>query len=240
MQMLSTLSSTSIENVTTALGEPLWFQLYMPASWDETERLVRRVEAADCQVVAWTIDILGGRKCRDRREPGANRHAQLSDVPFVVSERQSGNLSQSGETDAGGSVRRNQSCEGGLEVRRSTERDDQHEIALKGIDTADDAVLAREHGADGVVVSNHGGRATETGRGTIDILPEVVDAVGSHFPVLVDGGFRRGTDVFKALSLGGAGGWYRQAIRMGLGFVRAGRSRARHRTPAHGIDSNDA
>ena len=75
-------------------------------------------------------------------------------------------------------------------------------LLLKGIDTADDAVLAREHGADGVVVSNHGGRATETGRGTIDILPEVVDAVGSHFPVLVDGGFRRGTDVFKALSLG--------------------------------------
>ena len=75
-------------------------------------------------------------------------------------------------------------------------------LVLKGIDTAEDAVLAREHGADGVVVSNHGGRATETGRGTIDILPEVVDAVGGQMPVFVDGGFRRGTDVFKALSLG--------------------------------------
>ena len=75
-------------------------------------------------------------------------------------------------------------------------------LVLKGIDTAEDAMLAREHGADGVVVSNHGGRATETGRGTIDILPEVVDAVGGQMPVFVDGGFRRGTDVFKALSLG--------------------------------------
>jgi isopentenyl diphosphate isomerase/L-lactate dehydrogenase-like FMN-dependent dehydrogenase len=75
-------------------------------------------------------------------------------------------------------------------------------LILKGIDTAEDAVLAREHGADGVVVSNHGGRATETGRGTIDILPEVVDAVGGELPVFVDGGFRRGSDVFKALALG--------------------------------------
>jgi isopentenyl diphosphate isomerase/L-lactate dehydrogenase-like FMN-dependent dehydrogenase len=75
-------------------------------------------------------------------------------------------------------------------------------LLLKGIETAEDPVLAREHGADGVVVSNHGGSATETGRGTIDILPEVVDAVGNQFPVLVDGGFQRGTDVFKALSLG--------------------------------------
>jgi len=75
-------------------------------------------------------------------------------------------------------------------------------IVLKGIDTAEDAVLAREHGADAIVVSNHGGRATETGRGTMDILPEVIDATGGRIPVFVDGGFRRGTDVFKALALG--------------------------------------
>jgi 4-hydroxymandelate oxidase len=78
-------------------------------------------------------------------------------------------------------------------------------LILKGIDTAEDAVLAREHGADGVVVSNHGGRSMETGRGTIDILPEVVDAVGSQIPVFVDGGFRRGSDIFKAMALGARG-----------------------------------
>jgi isopentenyl diphosphate isomerase/L-lactate dehydrogenase-like FMN-dependent dehydrogenase len=75
-------------------------------------------------------------------------------------------------------------------------------LVVKGIDTAEDARLARDHGADGIVVSNHGGRATETGLATIDTLPEVVDAVGSQIPVFVDGGFRRGTDVYKALALG--------------------------------------
>ena len=75
-------------------------------------------------------------------------------------------------------------------------------LVLKGIDTAEDAALAREHGVDGVIVSNHGGRSTETGRGTIDILPEVVDAVGGQIPVFVDGGFRRGSDVYKALAIG--------------------------------------
>ncbi len=67
-------------------------------------------------------------------------------------------------------------------------------LLLKGIDTADDAKLAREHGADRVIVSNHGGRATETGRGTIDILPEV-----AQFPVFVDGGFRRGSEVAEEI-----------------------------------------
>jgi isopentenyl diphosphate isomerase/L-lactate dehydrogenase-like FMN-dependent dehydrogenase len=75
-------------------------------------------------------------------------------------------------------------------------------LILKGIDTPEDAVLAREHGVDGIVVSNHGGRATDTGRGTIDILPEVIDAVGKQMPVFVDGGFRRGSDVYKALAIG--------------------------------------
>ena len=75
-------------------------------------------------------------------------------------------------------------------------------LVLKGIDTGEDAKLAVEHGADGVIVSNHGGRATETGRGTIDILPEVVDAVQGRVPVFVDGGFRRGTDIYKALAIG--------------------------------------
>jgi 4-hydroxymandelate oxidase len=59
-----------------------------------------------------------------------------------------------------------------------------------------------QHGADGIIISNHGGRATETGRGTIECVAEVADAVRGRVPVLVDGGFRRGTDVFKALALG--------------------------------------
>ena len=75
-------------------------------------------------------------------------------------------------------------------------------LVIKGIVTAPDAKRCVENGADGVVVSNHGGRAVETGRGAIACLPEVVQAVAGRVPVLVDSGFRRGTDIFKGLALG--------------------------------------
>src|SRR5262245_5393104 len=75
-------------------------------------------------------------------------------------------------------------------------------LVVKGIETREDAELCVRHGADGIIVSNHGGRAEESGRSTIECLPEVVTAVQGRIPVLVDSGFRRGTDVFKALALG--------------------------------------
>jgi 4-hydroxymandelate oxidase len=75
-------------------------------------------------------------------------------------------------------------------------------LVLKGVETREDARLAREHGVDGIVVSNHGGRALDTNRSTIEALPEVVDGAGGALPVFVDGGFRRGTDIFKALAMG--------------------------------------
>jgi 4-hydroxymandelate oxidase len=75
-------------------------------------------------------------------------------------------------------------------------------ILIKGIEDGEDAALAVEHGIDGIIVSNHGGRATETGRGTIECVAEVARAVKGRVPILVDGGVRRGTDVFKALALG--------------------------------------
>jgi len=75
-------------------------------------------------------------------------------------------------------------------------------LLLKGIVVREDAQMAVEHGVDGLVVSNHGGRAEETLRPTIESLPEVVDSVAGKIPVIVDGGIRRGTDIFKALALG--------------------------------------
>ena len=78
-------------------------------------------------------------------------------------------------------------------------------VVLKGIVTEEDAKLAVEHGVDGVIVSNHGGRGEESGRSTIESLSEVVDAIGGKIPVLIDSGFRRGTDIFKALALGATG-----------------------------------
>jgi 4-hydroxymandelate oxidase len=75
-------------------------------------------------------------------------------------------------------------------------------VVLKGIETREDAQLSVEHGADGIIVSNHGGRAHSSARATIECLPEVVQGVDGRIPVIVDGGFRRGTDIFKAHALG--------------------------------------
>lgn len=96
-------------------------------------------------------------------------------------------------------------------------------LFIKGIDSRDDARLCIEHGIDGILVSNHGGRSTETGRATIEALPEVVDEVGSRIPVFVDGGVRRGTDVFKALALGAKAVGIGRPFLWGLGaFGQAG------------------
>jgi 4-hydroxymandelate oxidase len=75
-------------------------------------------------------------------------------------------------------------------------------LVLKGLMTAEDAILAVDNGLDAIVVSNHGGRAEDNGRSTIDALPEILEAVDGRIPVLVDSGFRRGTDIAKALALG--------------------------------------
>jgi isopentenyl diphosphate isomerase/L-lactate dehydrogenase-like FMN-dependent dehydrogenase len=94
---------------------------------------------------------------------------------------------------------------------------------IKGIDTREDARLAIEHGLDGILVSNHGGRATETLRPTIEALPEVVAEAGNRIPVFVDGGIRRGTDVFKALALGAKAVGIGRPYLWGLGaFGQAG------------------
>jgi isopentenyl diphosphate isomerase/L-lactate dehydrogenase-like FMN-dependent dehydrogenase len=75
-------------------------------------------------------------------------------------------------------------------------------IVLKGILTAEDAELAVQNGMDGILVSNHGGRGEDSGGSTIDALPEIIAAVGGRMPVIIDSGFRRGTDVVKALAIG--------------------------------------
>jgi 4-hydroxymandelate oxidase len=94
---------------------------------------------------------------------------------------------------------------------------------IKGIDTREDARLSVEHGLDGILVSNHGGRATETSRGTIEALPEVVSEVGERIPVFIDGGIRRGTDAFKALALGAKAVGIGRPYLWGLGaFGQAG------------------
>jgi isopentenyl diphosphate isomerase/L-lactate dehydrogenase-like FMN-dependent dehydrogenase len=202
VQMLSTVATSSVEEVAKELGTAPWYQLYMPASWADTEKMVRRVEAAGCPVLAWTIDLLSGRNT----ETGT-RFARMDKRDC---------LSCHSVNPIGGSIaarNRTRPMFTGLSGEMNPPGADwtyvdrlkkmtRMKLVLKGIDTGEDARLAREHGADGVIVSNHGERSAETGRGTMDILPEVVDAAGGHIPVFVDGGFRRGTDILKALAIG--------------------------------------
>jgi isopentenyl diphosphate isomerase/L-lactate dehydrogenase-like FMN-dependent dehydrogenase len=202
VQMLSTVASTGVEDVAKALGAPPWYQLYMPTSWAETEKMVLRAEAAGCPVLAWTIDILGGRNTetatRVARQDTRDCLACHSANPITGSFVQRNSAKP---MFAGLSGEINPPAANWTYVDR-LKKMTRMKLVLKGIDCGADAKLAREHGADGVVVSNHGGRATETGRGTMDILPEVIDAAAGQMPVFVDGGFRRGSDVFKALALG--------------------------------------
>jgi isopentenyl diphosphate isomerase/L-lactate dehydrogenase-like FMN-dependent dehydrogenase len=198
IQVLSTVTTSSVEDVSKALGRPPWYQLYMPTTWDTTEKMVRRVEECGCQALAWTVDLLGGRNTetaeRFRRQDTrncldchTNNRGGRPDaaLPMFAGLPQTFNPPSA-------------TWEYFDRLRKLTKM----KLLLKGLDNREDARLAREHGADGIIVSNHGGRAADTLRATIECLPEVVDAAGGQIPVLVDGGFRRGTDVYKALALG--------------------------------------
>ncbi len=199
LQILSTATSSPVEDVAKALGRPPWYQLYIPNTWDATERLVRRVEDAGCPAIAWTVDLLGGRNTEtaerfrrmDTRDctlchSSARGGRTIAEMPMFKGIANPGMNPPSATWDW---VDR---------LRKMTRL----KLLLKGIETREDALMARERGVDGLIVSNHGGRATEDLRPTIESLVEVVDAVGSNIPVLVDSGFRRGTDVYKALALG--------------------------------------
>jgi isopentenyl diphosphate isomerase/L-lactate dehydrogenase-like FMN-dependent dehydrogenase len=194
-QILSTVSSTAIEEVNEARGRPIWYQLYPGSTWQATRTLVKRVESAGCPVLALTVDLPdSNREVLDRHRRDANPDCQVCH----------GNAN----------VVRPPPMIAGIEqwnwdryfmdwdfVDRLKDFTSM-KLVLKGIVTAEDASLAVEHGVDGIIVSNHGGRAEDSGRGTIESLPEVVDAVDGRIPVIVDGGFRRGTDIFKALAVG--------------------------------------
>jgi isopentenyl diphosphate isomerase/L-lactate dehydrogenase-like FMN-dependent dehydrogenase len=221
MQMLSTATSTGVEDVNSAHGRPVWYQLYAPTKWEACEQIVKRVEAAGCPVIALTVDNTTGR----------NSETYLRTRPKDL--RQCMTCHESGQ---GPSVKErkmydgiNMTGVGGQNPAMTWEFVDRLRKAvsvklfIKGIDTREDAQLCLQHGIDGILVSNHGGRSTETGRPTIQALPEVVDEVGSRIPVFVDGGVRRGTDVFKALALGAKGVGIGRPFLWGLGaFGQAG------------------
>lgn len=201
LQIMSTVSSFGVEDVNAHRGAPVWYQLYPTEKWEVTEGLVRRAEAAGCPAIAVTVDVpVVNREAIARFRRDTNPECLPCHRPgleFSTSRRPMfDGLDISGLSST--SRAQNLTWDFVDRLRDFTTA----RLLLKGIVTREDASLAVEHGVDGIIVSNHGGRAENSSRGAIESLPEVVDAVAGRIPVLVDGGFRRGVDVFKALAIG--------------------------------------
>ena len=205
LQILSTMSSTAVEEVIAARRAPVWYQLYPTDQWTVARTLVKRAEAAGCPVLVLTVDLQGGSN-RETLARASRRDPRKCEI-----------CHQGGVFTGAKAYVERKPMFSGLDVSKVTRiapvdmtwdyvkrlRDTTSlKLVIKGIVTREDAELAVEHGVDGIIVSNHGGRAEESGRATIECLPEVVKGVKDLIPVLVDGGFRRGTDFFKALALG--------------------------------------
>jgi len=202
IQMMSaTGASCSLEEVIAARAAPVWQQLYATDDWHVTEAIVRRAEKAGCTAIFLTVDS----------PPGRNNETLLRAM------RRDGRDCTQCHVGGSHDMWRKAPMFAGIDVSRVTQLSPTSlsgnflerlrklvtvKFLVKGVVTAEDATQAMQAGVDGIVVSNHGGRQEETLRSTIECLPEIVAAVGGRIPVLIDGGIRRGTDIFKALALG--------------------------------------
>ncbi len=199
LQILSTVATTSIEDAIAARGAPVWFQLYTTQRWEVAEGLVKRAEAAGAPAIAVTLDVRTPAKWEtfvrlrraDTRDCGSCRglNDYLSRKPNFTG------------IDLGGvssTIVTNLTWDLIKRLRDMVKV----KLVLKGILAFEDAKLATEAGIDAIVVSNHGGRVEDGVSATIAVLPEIVEAVGGRMPILVDSGFRRGSDIVKALAIG--------------------------------------
>jgi isopentenyl diphosphate isomerase/L-lactate dehydrogenase-like FMN-dependent dehydrogenase len=194
---MSVAATFGLEEVVAARGDTVWFQLFPTDAWAVTRGLLRRVERAGTRVVFLTVDVPARNQDRMRRFDRSSDACRSCHPP--------------GGSFADKAMMRGLTLPPGAHVVSSSMDWDfvrqlkdatDMQLVIKGITLPEDAERAIAHGADGIVVSNHGGRAEESGFATIESLPEVAAAVAGRIPVLVDGGIRRGTDVLKALALG--------------------------------------
>jgi isopentenyl diphosphate isomerase/L-lactate dehydrogenase-like FMN-dependent dehydrogenase len=201
-QILSTMTSRTVEDVIAARGAPVWFQLYPSNYWHIAEGLVKRAEQAGCPVVAITVDRAAPRNMEtfERYVRSDTADCSACHVEGTPQERLRNRAMWTGIDLTG--VEHTQASGLTWDFVDRLKAATSMRVVLKGIVTAEDAILGLQHGVDGIIVSNHGGRSEASGRSTIETLPEIVAAVRGRVPVLIDGGFRRGTDIFKALALG--------------------------------------
>jgi isopentenyl diphosphate isomerase/L-lactate dehydrogenase-like FMN-dependent dehydrogenase len=206
--VLSTVSSVPLEKVAETLGEsPRWFQLYWPRDPALAASLVGRAERTGYSAVVVTLDTyLYGWRERDLQHGWLPFAHGLGIANYVTDPAFRAALPAPPEKDPAAAARYFLAVVSNPALtwpdlawlRRQT----QLPILLKGVLHPDDAHLAVEHGIDGVIVSNHGGRQVDGAVASLDALPAVADAVAGRIPVLFDGGIRRGADVFKAIALG--------------------------------------
>jgi 4-hydroxymandelate oxidase len=198
--ILSSFSTTSVEDVASSAARPIWFQLYAQTDQGFTRSLVQRAEASGAQALCLTVDtpVLGPRNREDRvrfKLPegfGLPNMSGLKTMKGGMSHRPSAEEIYSSLLDPLLTWNDVESLRSFAKVP----------LLLKGILNPDDAERAVQAGAAGIIVSNHGGRNLDTVPATADALPQITDRVAGRIPVLVDGGVRRGTDVLKALAMG--------------------------------------
>jgi lactate 2-monooxygenase len=204
---VSTVSDHPLEDVAAAADGPKWFQLYWPRDRELAASLVSRAEAAGYTALIVTVDaFLPGWKPRDLTRAWQPFLKQIGIANYTSDPVFRAMLAQPPEEDPLAAIGTFVAqftnpglAWGDLEFLRSRTT---LPIALKGVLHPDDARLAREHGMDGIIVSNHGGRQVDGTIATLDALPAIVDAVGGELDLLLDSGVRSGADVVKALALG--------------------------------------
>jgi isopentenyl diphosphate isomerase/L-lactate dehydrogenase-like FMN-dependent dehydrogenase len=220
LQILSTVATTSIEDAIAARGAPVWFQLYTTQRFEIAEGLIKRAEAAGAPTIAVTLDVRSPAKWTtffrlrraDTRECGS-----CHGVGDYLSRKP--NFSGVDLGGVSGTVVTNLTWDA---VKRLRDRV-KVKLVLKGILGHEDATLAAGAGIDAIIVSNHGGRVEDGVSATIDVLPEIVEAVRGRMPVLVDSGFRRGNEIVKALAIGAQAVCIGRPYLWGLGaFGQAG------------------
>jgi len=213
LQILSTATNSSVEDVIAARGAPVWYQLYATNKWEVAQAMVRRAERAGCPVVAVTVDRNGGRNQETLFRLQATDTRQCATCHDRGSLQASlGRRAMYQGLDVSG-LRHTQSSSMTWDFMKRLRDTTKMKIVIKGILAHEDAKIAADAGIDGIIVSNHGARSEDSGRSTIDALPEIVEAVGGRMPILVDSGFRRGTDIVKALAMGA------QAVCIGRPYV---------------------
>jgi 4-hydroxymandelate oxidase len=217
--VLSTVATTSVEEVVAATSRPVWFQLYVQSDRGFTRDLIQRAEAAGCRALCVTVDtpLIGARNREDRVKfslPAGMEMPNLRGLKTAAS----ANAHRPSKGDIFSPLLSPDLTWKDLDWLRSTAK---VPVLLKGVLNPEDADRAVKSGVSGLIVSNHGARNLDTVPATVDALPAVTERVAGRVPVLVDGGIRRGTDVLKALALGATAVLIGRPYLYGLGVAGA-------------------